>query len=304
MEVRRSGRNPILMPTDNWWENRLVSNPGVIELDGKIYLVYTARGEDDIARFGFAVLSDIDVVEERFPYPIFSPIEWFEAYGVEDPRLIFLEGRIFMLYAGKDRDMARICETSIAKEDFLKRKWAWSRQRLLLPIMVGIHNRNAAYFPRRINGRYALLSRPMTMAENIWLSFSYDRIHWYDHREIIKARPGYWDDAKVGIAGPPIEIDKGWLLIYHGVEAKTWTYRLGYVILDKHDPGRVLFRSREPLLEPEEEFEREGVAPNVVFSCGSVLRDRELIIYYGAADRCICVARVNLVDLLKEAGLI
>ena len=290
LKLERSPKNPILSPTDSWWENILVCNPGVISIGGKVHLIYTARGEDDVARLGYAVLDGVDRVEERFPYPIFCPSEWFESNGVEDPRLILLDDRIYMLYAGKEKDMARICESSVSVEDFLRRRWAWTRHRLLLPIMVGIHNRNAAYFPRKINGRYALLHRPMTMAENIWLSFSYDRIHWYDHKEIIKARPGYWDDAKVGIAGPPIELDIGWLLIYHGVEARTWTYRLGYALLDRDDPAKVIFRSEEPLLEPEEEFEREGVSPNVVFSCGSILKDGKLVLYYGAADKYICVA--------------
>ena len=292
LRLKRSPRNPLLEPTDNWWESKLVYNPGVLRTGEDIHLVYTAKGEDDIARLGYVRLRNIDQVEERFPHPIFLPQEWFEPHGVEAPRLIELseEGRVVMLYAGKERDMARVCESSISRTDFERKRWSWSRHRLILPIMVGIHNRNAALFPRRIGGRLALLHRPMTMAENIWLSFSYDGIHWYDHKEVLKARPGFWDDAKVGIAGPPIELEEGWLIIYHGVEAKTWTYRLGFAILHRENPEVVIFRSETPILEPEEEYEftRDGLG--IVFSCGATIVEKNLVLYYGAADRVIGVA--------------
>jgi predicted GH43/DUF377 family glycosyl hydrolase len=256
--------------------------------------MYTAHGEDGIARLGYARLKSLEEVEERLPYPVFMPEEWFETHGVEDPRLVSIEDKVFMIYAGKDRDMARPCESVISAADLAKGRWAWSRHRLLLPIMVGIHNRNAAFFPRRLDGRLLLLHRPMTMAENIWLSFSYDGIHWYDHKEIIKTRPFHWDDAKVGIAGPPIEFEEGWLLIYHGVEAKTWTYRLGCALLDRELPEKVLWRSDDPVLEPVEEYERSGTAPNVVFSCGAIVWKDKLAVYYGAADCVIGLAAADL----------
>ena len=209
-------------------------------------------------------------------------------------RLVAIDDRVFMLYAGKEQDWARVCEAHISLNDFGEAKWAWSRHRLILPIMIGIHNRNATYFPRRLNGRLALLHRPMTMAENIWLSFSYDRIHWYEHKEILKTRPFHWDDAKVGVAGPPIELEEGWLLIYHGVEAKTWTYRLGCALLDKEHPEIVLDRCNEPILEPLEDYELSGTASKVVFSCGTAVFNGKLVLYYGAADKVIAVATGEL----------
>jgi len=301
LELVRSQKNPILRPSDRWWENKLVFNAGVLQLGNKIHLIYRAHGEDRIARLGYARLKNIDEVEERLPHPIFMREEWFEPDGVEDPRLVAIEDRIYMIYAGKDKDMGRVCESHISISDFIDTMWTWSRHRLLLPILVGIHNRNATYFPRRLGGRLALLHRPITMAQNIWLSFSYDRIHWYDHKEILKARPGYWDDAKVGVAGPPIELEEGWLLIYHGVEAKTWTYRLGCALLDKHHPEIVHWRCDKPILEPVEDYERSGGTPNaafspsmgtpnVVFSCGTVVIENKLVLYYGAADKVLGVA--------------
>ncbi len=305
LKFTRSKKNPILTPTKRGWENKLVFNPAALHLDGNTHLIYRAHGEDGVARLGYARLRNIDEVEERLPYPVFSPGEWFEPDGVEDPRLVAIGDRIFMLYAGKDKDMARVCESHISISDFKETMWVWSRHRLILPIMVGIHNRNATYFPRRLDRRLALLHRPIAMAQNIWLSFSYDRIHWYDHKEILKARPGYWDDAKVGVAGPPIELEEGWLLIYHGVEAETWTYRLGCALLDRHHPEVVLERCEGPILEPVEDYELSGGtpnaafspsggAPNVVFSCGAVVIENKLVLYYGAADKVIGVAMGDL----------
>ena len=290
----RSSANPILKPSDNWWESVSVCNPGVVQLDGEVHMIYSAKGEDGVSRLGYAKLAQAEKVVTRLPYPVFYPEAWFEKDSVEDPRLCLIDDVVYMLYAGKERDMARVCESYITLQDFVNCRWSWSEHRLLLPNMVGIHDRNAAYFPRKINGRYVLLHRPMMMTENIWVSFSYDRRHWYGHREILKPREGYWDDAKIGIAGPPHETEAGWLLLYHGVEAKTWTYRLGFVILDKQDPTKVIYRCEEPILEPEMHYEREGVTPNVVFSCGSFLQDNKLVVYYGAADKVICVAYATI----------
>jgi len=128
------------------------------------------------------------------------------------------------------------------------------------------------------------------MAQNIWLSFSYDRIDWYEPKEVLKSRPGYWDNAKVGVPGPPIELEEGWLLIYHGVEAETWTYRLGCALLDRDHPEVVLERCEGPILEPVEDYERSGGTPNVVFSCGTIVSEGKLVLYYGAADKVIGVA--------------
>ena len=300
-KLTRSKKNPILGPTDKWWENKLVFNPGVIQLGGKIHLLYRAHGEDGIARLGYARLKNIDAVEERLTDPVFSPEEWFEADGVEDPRLVAIDDRIYMIYAAKDKDMARVAESHISVSDFIENRWRWSRHRLVLPIMVSIHNRNATYFPRRIEGRLALLHRPVTMAQNIWLSYCYDSIHWYDHKEILMPRSFRWDDAKVGVAGPPIELEEGWLLLYHGVEAKTWTYHLGCALLDKDHPEIVEARCDEPILEPVEDYELSSGSsnvvfsplngmPNVVFSCGAAVLDDKLALYYGAADRVIGVA--------------
>ena len=107
-----------------------------------------------------------------------------------------------------------------------------------------------------------------------------------------------WDGGKVGISAPPVKTKAGWFLLYHGVSWST-TYRVGAVLLDLEDPTVVKARTAIPLFEPETEYERKGVVPNVVFPCGLVVRAGTAFIYYGAADSVVGVATVKMSALLK-----
>ena len=127
------------------------------------------------------------------------------------------------------------------------------------------------------------------------LDFSTERINRCI--EIMGPRAGMWDSEKIGITGPPIETPYGWLLIYHGV-SRTKTYRLGAVLLDKNNPTIVLSRTVHPIFEPVETYEKVGQVPNVVFSCGVMLRKDTLFIYYGGADSVLAVATLSLKSLL------
>lgn len=304
IKLKRSQRNPILEPTDNCWENILVSNAGVIQVAGKIHLIYTAHGtgvsipQQKVICLGYARFKNIDELEERSLYPVFAhSAMWYESSQVEDPRLNLIGDKIVMTYTGHDGRTAHVCEATISIDDFLAQNWRWSPHRLVLNL--GGENKDAAYFPRKIGGKWILLHRPMLMCgENIWLSDRYENHGIFNHRVLMTTRPGYWDDAKIGIAGPPLELSNSWLLIYHGVEASTWMYRLGYVLLDKERPEIVLERSEEPILEPIEDYERFGITPNVVFSCGAVIWKGKLVVYYGAADKVIAVATAKLMSLL------
>ena len=116
------------------------------------------------------------------------------------------------------------------------------------------------------------------------------------------ARGGpWWDAVRVGVCPPPIETDEGWLLIYHGVKdvAGGPIYRIGAALLDKENPHKLIGRSRRWLLGPEESYERSGDAPNVVCACGSIIRDDDLWLYYGAADCSLCLARARIDDILS-----
>jgi predicted GH43/DUF377 family glycosyl hydrolase len=132
---------------------------------------------------------------------------------------------------------------------------------------------------------------------DICITYSDDLQSWSDIKAIVGPRLGKWDCLKVGAAGPPIEIDEGWLFIYHGVDFEK-VYRLGALLLEKDDPETVLYRSENPILEPAKNYERFGRVPNVVFSCGAVVIDDQLLIYYGGADTVICVATYDVNELL------
>ena len=131
------------------------------------------------------------------------------------------------------------------------------------------------------------------------MSLSDDLRNWTDHRCIMEARPNHWDEKKIGIAGPPIRVDEGWLLVYHGSTGTTPT-GLVSALLDADDPSKVLRRQDDPILEPEEEWEHTGDVPHVVFSCGALLFGSELWVYYGGADSVIGLAKANVDEFLQR----
>lgn len=131
---------------------------------------------------------------------------------------------------------------------------------------------------------------------DIWIAFSEDLKNWYDHKPIIKPIPGTWESARVGIGGPPIRTKDGWFLIYHAADANN-VYRLGAVLLDLEDPSKIIARQKEPILEPELQWEKEGYIPNVVFSCGNAVKDDTIYVYYGGADTVIGVAILEMENM-------
>ncbi len=156
-----------------------------------------------------------------------------------------------------------------------------------------VQNKGMALFPRKINGRFAMLSRQDD--ENILLMFS-DNIHFWRTPELLLSPAQPWEFIKMGNCGSPIETEAGWLVLSHGVGAMR-KYCLGAFLLDLADPRRVIGRLREPLLAPNE-AEREGYVPNVVYTCGVLLHGRELVIPYAMSDYATSFATVSLDELL------
>lgn len=172
------------------------------------------------------------------------------------------------------------------------------------------YNRNGVLFPRRINGKYALLSRPSdrghTPFGDIFYSESPDMIHWGCHRHVMSPTDG-WQSTKVGAGPTPIETDEGWLLIYHGVltSCNGFVYSFGAALLDLERPWRVIYRTRPYLLSPREYYECVGDVPNVVFPCAALYDPPtgRMAIDYGGADTVTCLAFAYLhevLDFLKE----
>ncbi|MFB0558905.1 MAG: glycosidase [Candidatus Bathyarchaeia archaeon] len=284
--------NPIIKPVEHHpWESRYVFNPAMIRLGGRIHIFYRAMGEDMVSRLGYASSEDGYNINERLPYPVFEPVTPSEWRGCEDPRLTLLEGRCLMTYTAYG-DIYQIGITTISVDYILEKRWEWGERYYPFP---NIRNKNAVIFPDRIRGRYAMFHR---LDPSIYISYSDDLRSWDTPKLVMIPRKDSWDCVKIGSASPPIELDSGWLLIYHGVDEKR-TYRLGAAIFEKENPERIVYRTKEPILEPDEDYERLGFVPNVVFSCGSVLMDSKLLISYGGADTVIGVATFDLSEIIK-----
>jgi predicted GH43/DUF377 family glycosyl hydrolase len=302
--------NPVLSPVkEHDWECKYLLNPGAMRLNGKVYLVYRAVGDDDISRLGLAVSDDGFEFNERLAEPIFEPKTLSEAKGCEDPRLTVIDERVYMAYTAYSSPIAQIAVASIGVEDFVNYHWgAWHRHGLVFP---GFTDKDAAFFPGQFGGKFAMLHR---VDPHIWISFStHMRCPWprKEHKILAGSRPGMvWDSLKIGGGSQPIETRYGWLMIYHGVD-HNHVYRLGVMLLDREDPTILLYRSPNSVLEPVEEFEigddGESWVPNVVFTCGAVPREEgrtvlgardEILVYYGAADSVIGVATARVEDLI------
>ena len=224
-------------------------------------------------------------VSERIIFPV-SPNE---SNGIEDARFVrFTEddGTVmyyatYTAYNGK-----AILPQLIETQDFL-------HFRVLTLNGAAVQNKGMALFPRRIDGRYAMLSRQDD--ENLFIMFS-DNPHYWNDPHILMRPAQVWESVKVGNCGSPIETEAGWLVITHGV-GPLRKYCIGAVLLDLHDPTKVIGRLSEPLITPEG-IEREGYVPNVVYSCGSLLHRDKVILPYAMSDKFTAIASLDLAVLL------
>jgi predicted GH43/DUF377 family glycosyl hydrolase len=296
--MRRYQGNPILQPiTSNPWESKEVFNAAAVGVGKRVHILYRAIGNDGVSRIGYAASSDGYKIDERSPVPVFEPHTEAEQCGCEDPRLTLFDEQIVMSYTALSEvdheQLYQISLTSIAVADFLSKQWRWNDQ--LLPFR-GIRNKDAVIFPKKIGGNYVMLHR---LEPDMCVAYSDDLKRWFDIRSIMRPRTKSWDCWKVGAAGPPIELNEGWLLIYHGVSFEK-VYSLGVVVLDRDNPETILYRSETPILTPVTDYERFGKVPNVVFSCGNVLINDEVLVYYGGADSVIGVATYELNELMPK----
>lgn len=293
--MKRFQGNPILKPiSGHAWETRAVFNAAILYVGGRVHILYRAVGNDGVSRLGYASSLDGYNIEERLSSPVFEPVNYTEKDGCEDPRLTLQSEQIIMAYTALcDRvsNTHQIALTSISLDDFVDKRWNWGERWTPFP---SVRNKDAVILPRKVSGRYVMFHR---IDPDICITYSDDLRHWSDIKAIVGPRMGKWDCLKVGAAGPPVEISEGWLFIYHGVNFER-IYRLGILLLDKNDPEKVLYRSEKPILEPTTDYERFGRVPNVVFSCGAILMDDKLLIYYGGADTVVCVATCDLSELI------
>jgi len=319
-------KKPILLPNKkNWWESKAVFNPGAVYEDGTFYLLYRAVGEYEnyISRFGLAVSEDGFNFTRVSDEPVFVGKEWYDRGGCEDARIVKIGEKFYITYASLPRSPA---EVGPIKEILQKLKNDIYYPRLHVPSYTAlltsydlrkfdrhgvvtptdIDDRDGILFPEKIDDEYILLHRPTewvgekydTDKPSIWIRFSKDLKIWYNDRVLLKPK-FKWEIRKIGGGPPPLKIDEGWLMFYHGVDEK-FVYRTGVAMLDMQDPTKVIARLPYPILEPEMDYERYGDIPNVVFPTGNIIIDNTIYIYYGAADKVCCVATIDLDEIVGE----
>lgn len=298
---QRHDDNPILTARDWPYPVHTVFNPGACQIGDETVLlvrVEDRRGHSHltVARSNNGVSNWQIDSKPTFPSDPANFCE--EAWGVEDPRLTWVEDRGEWIIAYTAYSPSGPLVSLATTKDF----GSFTR---LGPVMPP-EDKDAAIFPRRFGDRYAMIHRPVSAGSSgahMWLSFSTDLIHWGDHHVLLHARRGAWWDAnKIGLSPPPLETREGWLILYHGVRhtAGGCLYRLGLALLDLEDPCRVLRRGDEWIFAPEERYERQGDVGDVVFPCGWILDSSTGVIrlYYGGADTCVALATTRLSDLL------
>ena len=298
---RRDEKNPILTASDWPYQVNSVFNPGAVRLaDGQTLLLARIEDRTGISHLTVARSQDGITNWQIDPKPTFAPDRENypeEEWGVEDARIVYL-AELEQYAVTYTAYSARGPLVSLAlTRDF---KTFERRGMIMKP-----EDKDAAFFSKRIGGKWALIHRPVTPGStaDIHVSFSADLQHWSDSSVLLASRRGNWWDAnKIGLCSPPIETVEGWLLIYHGVRVTGAgvIYRVGVALLDLEDPKRIIRRGDEWVMSPREPYEIIGDVGYVVFPCGQVVDELtgEIRLYYGAADSSIAVAHGNLNEVL------
>ncbi|MFC1751575.1 hypothetical protein ACFLY5_00310 [Patescibacteria group bacterium] len=325
LEFGKHDGNPIITPQPyHSWESKATFNPAALYSEGKVHLLYRAIGDDDISVLGYVSSGDAFSVDERQTFPAYIPPaqdgHFADRYslthissisylsggggngGCEDPRLVLIDDMVYMTYTAFDGwGSLRMALTSISINDFLKKKWNWKK-----PVLIskpGEIHKNWVLFPEKVNGKYAILH---CVCPDVLVEY-FDDLD-FENREYIEScyrpRDGKqecWDNWIRGAGPPPIKTKEGWLLIYHAMDRRDPNrYKMGAMLLDINNPSKILYRTNKPFLEPDEWYENEGLKAGVSYCCGAIVKDGELIIYYGGADMVSCVAKANLDEFLDK----
>lgn len=299
--LHRHKQNPILTAADWPYPVHTVFNPGATRLaDGTTLLlcrVEDRRGHSHLSAARSANGVDGWVIDPTPTMPADPVGHPDELWGIEDPRITFVKelGQYVIAYTAFSKSGPGVA-LALTK-DFVR------FERLGLAMQP--EDKDAALLPRRVDGHFALLHRPMAATGgHIWISYSPDLRSWGDHRPVMQARKGAWWDAnKIGLSPPLIETPRGWLMMYHGVRhtASGAIYRLGLALLDAEHPERCILRGDEWMFGPEAPYECVGDVGHVAFPCGSTIgADGDAInVYYGAADTSIALATGSIGEMLE-----
>lgn len=331
MSLVRSAANPIVTPGLYPWRRAAVFNPGAIASDGKVFLLERAAGSLRPFQTAIGLLTSSDGV--HFAPALDRPVLTAEMLGfsqgsVQDARVVRIEDRYLVTYALQPYPID-CWPTGVGLPDYLTDRYPeWQGSPAPMMTRSGIavsddlielsplafttpndiDDRDNVLFPEKIGGRFALLRRPTSYvgveygagAPGIWIAYSEDLQVW-SAPKLLAQPEQWWEATKIGAGPPPIKTERGWLLIYHGVDEHS-VYRIGIMVLDPIDVESVVARTVLPILEPQMYYERFGlITPNVVFPTEAVLRGDQLFIYYGCTDTSIALATAPLDELLELA---
>jgi len=314
---------PMISPIESHsWECLQTFNSATIEINGTIYFLYRAVGEQWISRIGLATSKDGLHIDERLSYPIYSyftPSQTstsrrknhltYPDYssgggiygGCEDPRATVIGETIYMVFVAYDGcTEPRLAITTISVKNFLNRIWLWTPVKFISrPYVV---NKSGVIFPEKINDEFVIFHR---VFPNILIdrrpSLDFNGSNFLTEIDGIKIRDNIWDSRKIGAGAPPIKTEHGWLLVYYATDDRDASqYKIGIMLLDLEDPTKVLYRTNAPAIEPDVWYDNVGNKPGIVYPCGSILRGNDLFVYYGGADNYLCVATTKLDKLVYQ----
>jgi len=325
----------ILESSQNTFDSQAVLNPACIERDGVIHMFYRAvRQADMVSSIGYCQLAGNKVVK-RLDQPVIFPEHDYERKGIEDPRIVYLDGVYYLFYTvydGQNASFAYATSTDLihfvkhgiisARITYLeagkllgfsqvREKYfffeSYTRDRQGADILLW--EKDAFIFPKKFNNKFGLVHRILPGIQIIYfddfndLTDDYWRNYLKNMGKYILLESEYkFESRNIGGGCPPIETEEGWLMIYHGVEdsSRGRIYHASAALLDLKDPTKLIGRMKRPLFSPSEKWEKHGDVNNVVFPTGTVLREGRLYIYYGAADTLIAAKSVDLQELLNE----
>ena len=326
----------VLEATNNLFERTAVLNPGTWQEGNTVHMFYRALDEDHCSTIGYAKLDGPMNVVERWEKPFLFGTNPYEHKGMEDPRIVKIEDTFYMFYVAHDgknavtayatsKDLRNFEKQGIISPPIAYREFDELNDELELKdaysffadyyqeeagIDVLIWHKDVFPFPRKINGKYALMHRILPDMQIVF----FDNFKQFQQREfwleelkklpehVVLENTHWFESRSIGGGCPPIETKDGWLIIFHAVEGRNRgrVYHACAALLDKDNPLKVIGRLHEPLFSPMEEWETQGFVSNVVFPTGTALFEDTLYIYYGAADKRIAVASVSLSALIAE----
>ncbi|HEX7360698.1 MAG TPA: glycoside hydrolase family 130 protein [Bryobacteraceae bacterium] len=305
ISAQRISNWPLLGPGSGW-KDLATFNPAAIRVGNKTVLLFRAQDRHHVSRIGYAESTDGIHFKVR-PQPVLSPQASYEkGGGVEDPRIVRIDGTYYLTYTGYNLHDAQLCLAT--SKDLIH----WKRRGVILPAYQGTWNiqwtKSGAILPQKVNGKWWMYylgtkkDRNGMLRDYMGLASSTDLLHWKDAaaQPVLKRRPGAFDSRVMEPGPPPIMTKAGILLLYNGADDHL-VYGPGWVLFDRHNPAHVLARADQAFIAPSLKWEKSGNVPNVIFLEGAIVDSAhdgklDLTGYYGAADKYLGGMRIHIAE--------